>query len=53
MVMTYLKHAMPLHGVAHYKIQQAVTEWGWDAKIGERRAVHKAALRDLNSRVFS
>jgi hypothetical protein len=23
--------------IARYKTRQAVIEWGWDAKIGERR----------------
>jgi hypothetical protein len=32
-----LKTAMQLHETANYKGQQAVIEWGWDAKIGERR----------------
>jgi hypothetical protein len=31
------KTAKPLHETARYKTQQAVIEWGWDAKIGERR----------------
>jgi hypothetical protein len=31
------KTVKPLHETARYKTQQAVIEWGWDAKIGERR----------------
>jgi hypothetical protein len=31
------KPVKPLHETARYKTQQAVIEWGWDAKIGERR----------------
>jgi hypothetical protein len=35
------------------KSSQASGERGCDEKIGERRAVHKPALRNLHSRVFS
>jgi hypothetical protein len=36
-VTMHQKTVKPLHETARYKTQQAVIEWGWDAKIGERR----------------